>query len=70
MTATFWTAAPREYTTQSRRRRVEVLRLLTGNRLISQEVIDNLLSWRRSGFSLHGGVKVPDRRPRLVSVAT
>jgi hypothetical protein len=41
--------------------RAEVLRLLRGKGLISQEVVDNLLSWRHSGFSVHGDVKVPDR---------
>jgi hypothetical protein len=40
--------------------RAEVLRLLTGKGLISQEVVDNLLSWRHSGFSVHGDVKVTD----------
>lgn len=29
--------------------------------LISQDVVDNLLSWEHSGFSVHGDVKVPDR---------
>jgi len=28
-------------------------------------VIDNLLSWRHSGFSVHGDVKVADRDARL-----
>ena len=41
--------------------RAEVLRLLRGKGLITQEVVDNLLSWRHSGFSVHGDVKVPDR---------
>jgi hypothetical protein len=41
--------------------RAEVLRLLRGRGLITQDVVDNLLSWRRTGFSVHGDVKVPDR---------
>jgi hypothetical protein len=41
--------------------RAEVLRLLRGKGLISQDIVDNLLSWRHSGFSVHGDVKVPDR---------
>jgi len=41
--------------------RAEVLRLLIGKGLISQEVVDNLLSWQHSGFSVHGEVQVPDR---------
>ena len=41
--------------------RAEVLRLLTGKGLISQDVVDNLLSWPHSGFSVHGDVRVPDR---------
>jgi len=41
--------------------RAEVLRLLVSKGLISQDVVDNLLSWRHSGFSVHGGVKVSDR---------
>jgi hypothetical protein len=41
--------------------RAEVLRLLVGKGLISQDVVDNLLSWHHSGFSVHGEVKVPDR---------
>jgi hypothetical protein len=44
-----------------RRFRAEVLRLLTGKGLISQEVVAKLLSWRHSGFSVHGDVKVPGR---------
>jgi hypothetical protein len=38
-----------------------VLRLLRDKGLISQEVVDNLLSWKHSGFSVHADVKVPDR---------
>ena len=41
--------------------RAEVLRLLMGKGLISQDIVDNLLSWRHSGFSVHGEVKVADR---------
>jgi len=41
--------------------RAEVLRLLVSKGLISQDVVDNLLSWRHSGFSVHGDVKVSDR---------
>ncbi|MGD8818205.1 MAG: transposase [Acidobacteriota bacterium] len=42
--------------------RAEVLRLLMDRGLISQEVVDNLLSWRNSGFSVHADVKVADRQ--------
>jgi hypothetical protein len=42
--------------------RAEVLRLLMGKGLVSQEVVDNLLSWRHSGFSVHADVKVADRQ--------
>nr|NIW37707.1 hypothetical protein [Gemmatimonadota bacterium] len=41
--------------------RAELLRLLLGRGLISQEIIDNLLSWRHSGFSVHAEVTVADR---------
>jgi hypothetical protein len=41
--------------------RAEVLRLLVSKGLISQDVVDNLLSWPHSGFSVHGDVRVPDR---------
>ena len=41
--------------------RAEVLRLLRSKGLISQDVVDNLLSWQHSGFSVHGEVRVPDR---------
>ena len=44
--------------------RAEVLRLLKGRGLISQDVVDNLLSWPHSGFSVHGDVRVPDRDGR------
>ncbi len=41
--------------------RAELLRLLTGKGLISQNIVENLLSWRHSGFSAHGEVKAYDR---------
>jgi len=41
--------------------RGEVLRLLAGRELISREVVDNLLSWRHTGFSAHGEVRVETR---------
>jgi hypothetical protein len=41
--------------------RAEVLRLLMAKGLICQDVVDNLLSWQHSGFSVHGDVKVADR---------
>jgi hypothetical protein len=41
--------------------RAELLRVMVDKGLISQDVVDNLLSWRHSGFSVHGEVKVPDR---------
>ncbi len=41
--------------------RAEVLRMLTGKGLISQDVVENLMSWPHSGFSVHGDVRVPDR---------
>jgi hypothetical protein len=41
--------------------RAELLRLLLDRGLITQEVIDNLLSWRHSGFSVHTDVCVTDR---------
>jgi hypothetical protein len=39
-----------------------VLRMLLGKELISEAVVDNLLSWRHSGFSAHGAVRVEDRQ--------
>jgi len=42
--------------------RAEVLRRLLDKELISEAVIDNLLSWRHSGFSAHGAVRVEDRQ--------
>jgi len=41
--------------------RAELLRVLLGKDLISQDIVDNLLSWRHSGFSVHGDVKAHDR---------
>ena len=41
--------------------RAELLRMLLGKDLICQDVVDNLLSWRHSGFSVHGDVKAHDR---------
>ena len=41
--------------------RAELLRVLLGKDLICQDIVDNLLSWRHSGFSVHGGVKAHDR---------
>ena len=44
--------------------RAEVLRMLLGKELITEAVVDNLLSWSHSGFSAHGGVRVEDRQRR------
>ena len=41
--------------------RAELLRLLLNRNLISQDVVDNLLSWHHSGFSVHAEVCVTDR---------
>jgi hypothetical protein len=41
--------------------RAELLRVLVGKGLISQDIVDNLLSWRHTGFSVHGEAKAPDR---------
>jgi len=30
--------------------------------LITEAIVDNLLSWRHSGFSAHGAVRVDDRQ--------
>lgn len=35
--------------------------MLVGKGLISQDVVENLLCWQHSGFSVHGEVQVPDR---------
>jgi hypothetical protein len=42
--------------------RAEVLRMLLGKELIGEATVDNLLSWRHSGFSAHGAVRVEDRQ--------
>jgi len=42
--------------------RAEVLRMLLAKELISEAVVDNLLSWHHSGFSAHGAVRVEDRK--------
>ncbi len=42
--------------------RAEVLRMLLHKELISEAIVDNLLSWRHSGFSAHGAVRVEDRK--------
>jgi len=42
--------------------RAEVLRMLLEKQLINEAVVDNLLSWRHSGFSAHGAVRVEDRK--------
>ncbi len=41
--------------------RAEVLRLLVARGKISEEVVENLLTWRHSGFSVHAGVRVEER---------
>ncbi len=41
--------------------RAEVLRLLVARGKISEEVVENLLTWRYSGFSVHAGVRVEER---------
>jgi Tol biopolymer transport system component len=41
--------------------RAKVLRRLLDKELISEAVVDNLLSWRHRGFSAHGAVFVQDR---------
>ena len=41
--------------------RAELLRTLLGKGLFSQEIVDNLLSWHHSGFSVHGEVHAHDR---------
>ena len=37
--------------------RAEVLRMLLEKELITEAIVDNLLSWRHSGFSAHGAVR-------------
>ncbi|MCH7667441.1 MAG: transposase, partial [Acidobacteria bacterium] len=44
--------------------RAELLRMLLGKELITEAVVENLLSWRHSGFSVHGAVRVEDRQRR------
>ncbi len=39
--------------------RYRVLRLLKDRELLSQERIELLLSWRRSGFSIDDSVRIP-----------
>ena len=41
--------------------RAEVLRMLLEKELITEAIVNNLLSWRHSGFSAHGAVRVEDR---------
>jgi len=41
--------------------RAEVLRLLIGRGKLTEAVVDNLLSWRQSGFSVHTGAPVESR---------
>jgi len=41
--------------------RAEVLRLLVARGKISDEVVQNLLSWQHSGFSVHAGAPVEER---------
>lgn len=35
--------------------------MLLGRDLICQDAVDNLLSWRQCGFSVHGDLSVHDR---------
>jgi hypothetical protein len=42
--------------------RAELLRMLLDKELVTEAVVDNLLSWRHSGFSAHGAVRAEDRR--------
>jgi hypothetical protein len=39
-----------------------VLRLLAERRKIGEEVVESLLAWRHSGFSVHAAVRVQDRQ--------
>jgi hypothetical protein len=41
--------------------RAEVLRLLLQRRKLGDEVVENLLSWRHSGFSVHAAVRIEGR---------
>ncbi len=36
--------------------------MLLDKELITEAIVDNLLSWRHSGFSVHGAVRVEDRQ--------
>ena len=36
--------------------------MLLRKELITEAIVDNLFSWRHSGFSIHGAVRVDDRR--------
>ena len=38
--------------------------MLLRKELITEAIVDNLLSWRHSGFSAHGAVRVDDRGTR------
>jgi len=40
----------------------EVLRVLLAKELVTETIVDNLLSWRHSGFSAHGAVRLEDRK--------
>jgi hypothetical protein len=42
--------------------RAEVLRMLLEKELVTEAIVDNLLSWQHSGFSAHGAVRVEDRQ--------
>ncbi|TNF75824.1 MAG: hypothetical protein EP299_05845 [Acidobacteria bacterium] len=42
--------------------RAEILRTLVDKGLIGEETVRNLLTWRHSGFSIHGAVRVKDRQ--------
>ena len=50
--------------------RAEVLRQLVERGKIGQEVVESLLSWRHSGFSVHAGVRVEEKAAaaRLLSL--
>ncbi len=41
--------------------RAEVLRLLVARGKIARDVVENLLTWRHSGFSVHAGAPVEER---------
>jgi hypothetical protein len=50
--------------------RHKVLGLLRGRELLSEERIELLLSWRRSGLSVHNRVSVPAGEMRVVGFIT